>query len=87
LGLDCTPICGEGETAWAVNPGKILGFPGKNWATYFTYIIQPNLIGDWILRFVYEGNWDHDMTIITQDKDGNFAGEGGYPSGGPYSHP
>jgi hypothetical protein len=86
VGLDCTPIYGEGETAWG--DGEEFNI-GKNWATYFTYSIQGwNLIGEWVLRFVYGGNYDHDMIISSQDTDGNFEGYGGYPSGSPkYSHP
>jgi len=32
-----------GETAWADGPG----FPGKNWATYFNYTVQPLKIAGW----------------------------------------
>lgn len=43
-----------------------------------------NVTGDWILTFVYGGNWDHDIHITTQNSDGTFNGTGGYPAGGPY---
>jgi len=46
-----------------------------------------DITGDWILRFhLGGGNWDHDMTITSQDAAGNIQGVGGYPAGGPYSH-
>lgn len=35
VGVPCDPIF-EYETAW----GYGLGFPGDNWATYFTYVVQ-----------------------------------------------
>jgi hypothetical protein len=81
---DCVEI--EDETAW----GAGLEFNiDKNWATYFTYTVQGwNLVGDWVLRFVYGGTYDHDMTVTLQDADGIFEGTGGYPSGATtYSHP
>lgn len=30
------------------------------------------------------GTYEHDLTITSQDADGNFIGTGGYPAGGPY---
>ena len=87
VGLECTLIYGQSETAWGAHEYGIEGFPGKNWATYFTYTIQGwNLIGDWTLRFIFGGNWDHDMTITTQDNYGNIEGYGGFPSGKEYTH-
>lgn len=44
-----------------------------------------NVTGDWVLTFVYGGNWNHDIHITTQNPDGTFNGTGGYPAGGPYS--
>ncbi len=40
LKADCTPIYGSGETAWAAQSLGTIQFPGKNWATYFEYIVQ-----------------------------------------------
>jgi len=74
------------ETAW----GDGSKFPGKNWATYFIYTVQPCLIGDWTLDFLLsgDGHWVHDMTITSQMADGTLSGYGGYPSTGPpYTHP
>lgn len=76
--------CEEDETAW----GAGVDFPGRNWATYFTYHVQ-GLVGDWALQFVweepFEATYDHGMTIDMQNADGTFSGTGGYPLGGPYS--
>ncbi len=44
--LECTPIY-QTETAW----GDGCDFPGKNWATYITYTVQP-----FIITFPEEGN-------------------------------
>ncbi|MFW9864364.1 MAG: hypothetical protein ACFFET_18910 [Candidatus Thorarchaeota archaeon] len=78
---DCVEI--EEETAW----GDGFDFEGNNWATYFTYTVQEwNLEGDWVLRFFWGGNWDHDMTVTFQEADGTFEGTGGYPAGLTYTH-
>jgi len=82
----CIDYCDRSETAW----GAGLAFPGKNWATYFTYTVQHCLIGDWTLDFLLigDGHWFHDMIITSQMADGTLSGYGGYPSTGPpYSHP
>jgi len=42
------------------------------------------LTGDWVIS-VNDGAFMHDMTITSQDVDGNLNGTGGYPAGGPYS--
>lgn len=82
-GTFCIP---ETETAW----GTGSDFPGKNWATYFEYVVQAwNLTGDWILEFTnFRGVWPHDMTISSHDQvSGALAGDGGSPaSGPPYNH-
>ena len=44
-----------------------------------------SLLGTWKLRFVYGGNYDHDMTVIAQS-DGVLTGTGGYPAGGSHTH-
>lgn len=31
----------DGETAWGCGTGNCFDFPGKNWAKYFTYTVQP----------------------------------------------
>ncbi|MFX0054888.1 MAG: hypothetical protein ACFFAX_12585 [Promethearchaeota archaeon] len=74
------------ETAWGA--GQEFNID-KNWATYFKYTVQGwNLEGDWVLRFVYGTNYDHDMTVTFQDADGTFEGIGGYPAGATtYTHP
>ncbi|MFC1505543.1 hypothetical protein ACFLQ6_00575 [Thermoproteota archaeon] len=80
-------ICVQEETAW----GEGEDFDGKNWATYFQHeICEPctewNLEGDWVLGFEYRGTtYQHDMTIITQDPDGTFEGQGNFPVGGSQS--
>lgn len=47
IGLECTPIY-QTETAW----GDGEDFPGKNWATYINYKVQPPII----VTFPEEGN-------------------------------
>ena len=42
------------------------------------------LVGDWLLN-VNNGDYMHDMTITSQDVNGNLAGTGGFPAGGPYT--
>lgn len=78
--------CVRKETAW----GGGDDFSGNSWGMHFSYTIQEmDLTGDWILRFVYGGNWDHDMTVTFFDETtGWFEGTGGYEAGSPvYSHP
>lgn len=76
---DCVEI--QEETAW----GAGFGFPGKNWATYFTYDVQGILTGTWLLA-VNEGAFMHDMFIVIQDSSGVLTGTGGYPASvSPYS--
>lgn len=38
-----------------------------------------NVVGTWQLRFIYGGNYDHDMWITVQE-DGTFTGTGAYPA-------
>ena len=71
------------ETAW----GAGVDFPGRNWATYFTYHVQglEGLVGDWLLSYVQlppgGGTYNHNMSITTQNQDGSFSGTGNYPTG------
>lgn len=76
----CEP---EIETAW----GDGLDFPGKNWATYFTYTVQDewDLTGSWVLDFystMYPGGnpYQHDMFVS------DSSASGGWPTGGPYTN-
>ena len=61
------------ETAW----GDGIDFPGKNWATCFTYHVQ-GVFGDWLLSYVQlppgGGTYNHDMSITTQNQHGSFSG-------------
>lgn len=76
-------ICYEEiETAW----GAGSDFPGKNWATYFTYNVQEALVSTWLLS-VNNGIYMHDMFILTQNPDGSFSGNGGYPAGSGPTYP
>lgn len=43
-----------------------------------------DISGDWVIRSILGGNYDHDYTIAMEE-DGSFTGMGGYPAGGPYS--
>jgi len=71
------PIC---ETAWADG----VDFPGKNWATYFTYTVQGwNVEGEWVIRVYYGGTYDHDFVFSAVQSGGEFTGTGGYPATGP----
>lgn len=47
------------------------------------YMSDWSLIGEWVIDFDFGSHWIHDM-VITDDL---FSGRGGYPAGGPYSHP
>lgn len=48
--------------------------------SYTPYVFTGwNVKGTYILRFVYGGNWDHDIVIDVQS-DGTFSGTGGYPA-------
>jgi hypothetical protein len=74
--------CGDGEeTAWAAGPG----FPGKNWATYFTYDLWTSVEGSGVwLATKYVGTpetagqaaWDKDDRLILQKANG--GGEEAY---------
>jgi hypothetical protein len=45
-----------------------------------------NIAGSWVFRAeYYGGTYDHDITITSQNSNGDFSGTGGYPAGGPYS--
>ena len=60
-------------------------FPGKNWATYFTYDVQGILTGTWLLN-VNDGAHMHDMLIESQDLSGVLTGTGGWKAGSlPYA--
>lgn len=40
VGVDCVPVYGSEETAWAAESEGNHAFPGKNWATYVHYTVQ-----------------------------------------------
>jgi len=45
-----------------------------------------DLVGDYTIDFNFGSHWIHDMSILSQDDEGNLEGTGGYPSESLYSH-
>lgn len=44
-----------------------------------------DVTGNYVTRFVFGGNYDHDM-VLSQDGLGNVTGNGGYPAGGVHTY-
>ncbi len=85
--LGVTGVCmylGD-ESAWAGTGVGTLDFPGKNWATYFTYEVEGcwDISGDWVIRVYYGGTYDHDYTISVTTCCEEYEATGGYPATGP----
>ena len=57
-----------------LNPNTVYTvFPSNAWSTSEKW----NITGDWDLRFIYGGNYDHEMTVTFQDMyTGAFTGTG-----------
>ena len=57
-----------------LNPNTVYTvFPSKAWSTSDKW----NIVGDWSLRFMYGGAYDHDMTVTFQNMHtGVFSGTG-----------
>ena len=75
-----------GETAWAGTEVGGIDFPGKNWATYFTYgLEQPfwNIAGNWVISVYYGDTYDHDYTVSVVTCCEDYEATGGYPATGP----
>jgi len=68
--------CVQEESAWAVDEDAPHYF-GKNWATYFDYTVEYNMVGTWIMDFVWKGaGYDRFIKVINQDDgviDGYFG--------------
>ena len=69
----------ETETAWA--DGTRFTLKG-NWATYFYYTVGYNMVGTWIMDFVWDGSSYGRFIIIDTQVDGEISG-----SFGVYSPP
>ncbi len=75
--------CEQEETAWAEGTRFVTK---GNWATYFTYEVIWDLLGDWELSYIQlsptPGPYIHNMSITIENfSDGSFSGTGNWPAG------
>ena len=71
-----------GESAWAGTEVGAMDFPGKNWATYFTYgLEQPfwNIAGDWVI--LVNGYYDHEFALTVSQCCEEYTAAGGWSNG------